>query len=273
MTPKAKRRVKWGLGTLGVWGAGLVGLYQYQPWRYDFVPRTLPNPNPPVDPDSSRLFAKGTRVTLITAHPDDAEFYLGGTLTKLKESGAVLSLVVCTDGDKAYYRGLWGEDAVRNRRVRRAEQTEAAKRWGATDVVYLGFPDARLPSEGPVVTRLVEQLQRLQPEYILGFDSQYPPRRSHGDHRRAGEATDAAVRQAGVGRWLLKYSTIAPNYVVDITGKWEAKKDLLRVHASQFKPERFAFIEGLVGGIARRDGQRIGVEMGEGLRAVKLGGR
>ncbi|RYG35520.1 PIG-L family deacetylase, partial [bacterium] len=112
------------------------------PWEYDLFPKAPPNPNERVDPDTKRLFAKGTRILVVTAHPDDAEFYLGGTLPQLKASGAELSLVVCTDGDKSYYGPF--TDVAYNRRVRREEQTAAAKRWGATDIVYLGFPDGRL---------------------------------------------------------------------------------------------------------------------------------
>ena len=66
----------------------LVGFYYYQPNRIDFIPRSLPKNNPRLDPDSKNLFKKGTRVAIVTAHPDDAEFFLGGTLTMLGRTSA-----------------------------------------------------------------------------------------------------------------------------------------------------------------------------------------
>lgn len=269
------------LTTAGILGIGLVAFYKWQPWEYDFIPRRIPNPNPRVDPDSAHLFAPGTRVAVVTAHPDDAEFYVGGTLTKLHEAGAVLSLVVCTDGDKGYYPF---EDAARNRRVRRAETLAAAKKWGAVDVVFLGHPDGRLRNDATLVAQIAENLNRLQPEYVLCFDGDFPPRRSHQDHRRAGEAAALAIRSVPSVKWRLEFSTIAANYYVDITKAWPNKQDLMRTHASQFVEPRhdifnrlvgregdpWPFIRNMVGGSAHEDGKAIGVEYAEGLRAVRV---
>jgi len=37
-------------------------------------------------------------VLAVGAHPDDCEFYAGGTLAGLARAGARVTLVVCTDG-------------------------------------------------------------------------------------------------------------------------------------------------------------------------------
>ena len=62
-----------------LWFYGMVlalagGFYLYQPVRIDLFPRPAPNPNPPVDPDSKGLFARGAKVAVLTAHPDDSEY-------------------------------------------------------------------------------------------------------------------------------------------------------------------------------------------------------
>src|SRR5689334_23147285 len=96
---KAKRRlIVYGSLVALVWG-----FWVWQPYEYDFIPRRLPNPNPPVDPDSKHLFSPGAKVLVVTAHPDDSAFYIGGFLTQLGKSGAEIHQIICTDGDKAYY--------------------------------------------------------------------------------------------------------------------------------------------------------------------------
>ena len=65
---------------------------------------------------------------------------------------------------------------------------------------------------------------------------------------------------------------IVPSFVVDITAKWEAKMKAIRAFASQFVPgseEKVALpfdrFQHAVETAARRAGQRIGVDYGEGF--------
>ena len=262
-----KRLLKWGGGTLAVLSGLLWGLYEYQPMRYDFVERTLPADNAWADPDSAHLFSPGANIVIVTAHPDDAEFYLGGLLTKLGASGAKLTLIVCTDGDKGYY--LW-EDAARNRRVRQQEQRDAAKMWNAQEVIFFSYPDGRLFANPDVVDRIATILKRVQPDYILAFDYDYSKRLNHRDHRNAGDAAEKAVHQAGTGRWLLRFNTLAPNFAVDVTSEWPRKRELLAVHASQFNGKRLAQVENIVTRSAENDGRLLRVRYAEGLRCTRL---
>lgn len=262
-------RRRWVRGVLisfGVLIAAIFGFLWWQPWAYDFFPRPVPNPNPRVDPERDRLFAKGTRVTVVVAHPDDPEFYIGGLLTQLGRSGADLTLILMTDGDKGYYPF---EDAEKNRRVRQAEQIEASNAYNGR-VVFLGFPDGRLKASKEVVERLRDEIAKTRPDYVLGFDPLYPPRRSHGDHRVAGDATEQAIEGLTGIRWLGRFQTRAANAFFDISKDWPEKKRLLSVHRSQFFGDRLKFIEGLVEGLAKQDGAQIGVSHAEGLRFTKL---
>src|SRR5690349_3380955 len=85
-----------------VYGGLLLAIYAFwiwQPYEWDIFPHQ-PVPNPPVDPDSKHLFSEGTKVLVVTAHPDDSAFYIGGFLTQLGRSGADVHQIICTDGDK-----------------------------------------------------------------------------------------------------------------------------------------------------------------------------
>ena len=253
----------------GVFALALTGLYFYQPQRYDFLPRPAPEPNPPVDPDSNHLFAPGTRVAVVAAHPDDPEFFIGGILTELAKAGANIAIVMCTDGDKGYYPWFM-TNAAENRRVRRLEQIEAAKQYGA-EVFFLAKPDGRLRADDGLVSEVAKCLNRFDPEYVLAFDPEYPPRIQHSDHLQSGIAAEKAIPSVPSVKWLLRYSTHAPNHVVDISAVWPEKAKLLTIHKSQFHGDRLEMVTRMVQGRAMDDGRRIGVQFGEGLRCSRVG--
>ncbi len=245
----------------------LWGFWVWQPWEYDFIERPAPRPNPKIAPEPDRLFAKGTKVLVITAHPDDSEFYIGGTLAKLRDAGAEIWQVIVTDGDKAYYGPL--TDAKKNREVRREESLEAARAWGGKNLAILGYPDGRLKNSDRLVERLRVEIEKFQPEYVLAFDYDYPPRMSHKDHRVAGQAVAIAIEKAPSVRWLMRFSTSHPNYVEDITDYWPEKEQMLKIHKSQFG-EKEQGIVNMVQERAINDGEIIGTTYGEGFRVVQL---
>ena len=278
MTKRWRRRLAY--GALGV-ALGVGALFWYVPIEIDFLPAAPPD-DPPRLLQVTDAFPKGTRVTLVTAHPDDAEFYLGATLPQIRDAGAELSLVVVTDGDKGYYPF---EDAEGNRRVRDAEQRAAAERWGARTVTFLHFPDGRVRSGDALNDAIRAAVEPLRPEVILAFDDRYPPRRHHADHSRTGEAVAAILPALKGVRAVGRFSTVAPNRIVDATATWREKLALMRLHKSQFDTPRtglldrligragddpFAFISKLVEGMARSEGERVGVSLGEGLRWTEL---
>jgi LmbE family N-acetylglucosaminyl deacetylase len=134
----------------------------------------------------------------------------------------------------------------------------------------LGYPDRFLHPNEDVIAKISEEIERVKPDYILAFDGQYPPRASHQDHRRSGDATKIAAERTHVAKWLLMFQTIAPNYVVDITDLWEDQKRLLTIHQSQFYGGHLEGVENMIAYSAEKDGALIGVDMGEGLRCIKL---
>lgn len=257
-----------GLGRFLLWPAGLaaillISFYLWQPWEIQFFPRALPAGIRWVEPEPERLFLPGVRVVVVTAHPDDAEFYVGGLLTRLAKSRAEVYLVVCTDGDKGYYPF---EDAARNRAVRQREQRAAADVWKAADVIFLGFPDGRLKESEALVRAIERELRRIRPAYLFCFDAEYPPRIAHQDHRRSGSAAEIAATRANFRGWLCRFSTSAPNFAFDVSDAWQSKMDLVAMHRSQFYGERLTRIRAM---IERRDsesGKWIGVEKAESVR-------
>lgn len=260
---KHRRRRLWVYGTLvGAFAA----FWLWQPWAFDLFPRPAPDPLPKLDPDSAALFSPGARVLLVTAHPDDAEFYLGGLLLQLHAAGTVVQLVAMTDGDKGYYPF---EDAQANRKVRRAEQTEATAHWSDLPPKFLGFADGRLRVGDAEIAALRAEIVAFKPTWVLGFDTLYPPRLSHGDHRRAGAITEEAVKGTGT-RWLMRYSTRAPSYTVDVSDQWDGHQMLIAIHKSQFFGERLEGVKNMVASNLETAGERIDTTHGVGLRCTRL---
>ena len=263
-----RKRIRFRLWFYGTLVFLIYGFLWIQPYEINMVKRQPPVATPMLDPDTKHLFAKGTKVLVVTAHPDDSEFFIGGLLTKLSRSGAELHQVICTDGDKGYY--LFFTDAAKNRVVRREEANNAARAWNARSLKFLAFPDRFLHPNQDVVDKISQEIERVKPEYILCFDGAYPPRASHQDHRRAGDAAKLAAEKTHVAKWLMMFQTGAPNYVFDISDYWEDQKKLLTIHKSQFFGSHLTGVENMIAYSAEKDGALTGVDMGEGLRCIKL---
>jgi LmbE family N-acetylglucosaminyl deacetylase len=192
------------------------------------------------------------RVLAVGAHPDDCEFYAGGTLAGLARAGARLTLVVCTDGAQG---GQVGGAALSERRREEAER--AAKELGAAELVWLGHPDGALRDDGALVGDLVREIRRARPLLVLAHDPRALWTRvgdrfqlGHTDHRAAGHAALAAVypraalptffpeqAAAGLRPWwvpeLWLFDTDEPDHHRDVEATLDVKRAALAHHESQ----------------------------------------
>ncbi len=222
----------------------------------------------PADPAGAlaageEMLASARRVVAVVAHPDDAEWYAGGTLSLLARRGAKVTVVVATDGERGPRRGLDG-DPRPLAEIRRQEQRAAAREIGY-GVVFLGLPDRGLGRVADLPRRIGATLAPLRPDAILTFDARYPGLPYvHPDHQAVGRAVmrlvaagDPAVRGAAV----YLFHTRRPDTAVDIGAALPAKLRALAAHRSQ----GFA---GASGGTAGREagnppaGLRSGLEAG-----------
>ena len=252
---------------LGVLALLFLGFYAWQPWRYDLVERKPDKPLPLLPIKETGLFERGKRIAIVTAHPDDEAFYLGGTLFKLKKSKAESTLFVLTDGDKGYYPFFDSESLAKTRQT---ETQESAKTVAIKKVVFFSFPDGRLSFEEKTVKRLADEIKKLAPEIVLANDPFYWPRLSHRDHRVSGEITAEALKDIGFTGWVLFFQTNGPNTFADVDRNWSDAQDLLGVHKSQFFGERLERIKAMVSERALEAGDRFGVGFAEPFRAVWL---
>jgi LmbE family N-acetylglucosaminyl deacetylase len=178
----------------------------------------------------------------VGAHPDDIEFGCGGTLAKWAAGGCRIHHLVLTDGSK----GTWdpSADIDELKRLRRAEQLEAARLVGGGDVTFLDRVDGELDSDTETRRAVCGVIRRVRPDVLLGHDP-WRRYRLHPDHRNAGwlvtEGLVAARDQTffpdlGIAHrpsHLLLWEADLPNHVEDVSGHVEDKLHALMAHKSQ----------------------------------------
>jgi LmbE family N-acetylglucosaminyl deacetylase len=134
------------------------------------------------------------RALVVTAHPDDVDFGAAGTVATLTDAGVAVTYCLVTDGDAG------GSDLTMPRdemaRLRRLEQTDAAKHVGVHDLVFLGWPDGRVEATLALREAISRVIREVRPRVVICQSAQRNLDRiysAHPDHLAAGEATICAV--------------------------------------------------------------------------------
>ena len=130
------------------------------------------------------------KVLVITAHPDDAEFFAGGTLARMIAAGAVVTTIIATNGDK----GSFELDAARLAETRRMEALRAAGVLGVQEVVFLDHHDGELDQlpPGRLREQCIRAIRERRPDVLFTFDP-FAPFEDHPDHRAVASAALEAV--------------------------------------------------------------------------------
>ncbi len=209
-------------------------------------------------PTFEEIVANYQRAMVIVGHPDDPEFFMGGTVARLTQAGLQVEYVILTAGDKGSDDRDLSDQELAAARV--LEQRAAAAALGAGQVAFLGYPDGFLAPTYEAQRDTVREIRRFKPDIILTTDPErlYSPWGvSHRDHRMAGlivlDAVFPAARNHRYFPELLaegwephKVSEIwisrgaEPDLEVDVTAVFEQRLAALLNHRTQIgDPERF----------------------------------
>lgn len=130
------------------------------------------------------------RALCIVAHPDDIEFYCGGTVLKMTRRGVLVDFVLATSGDKGSRDSGVARQELAT--AREEEQEAAAYVLGVKRVTFLRHLDAELTENLDLRRELVREIRATMPDVLLTFDP-FGGYRYHPDHRIVGRvALDAA---------------------------------------------------------------------------------
>jgi LmbE family N-acetylglucosaminyl deacetylase len=191
------------------------------------------------------------RAMVIVAHPDDPEFFCGGTIARWVREGVEVVYLILTNGDKGGNDPNVAEELAA---LREEEQRAAARVLGVNTIIFLGESDGELQPTLSLRRRVVREIRRHKPQLIVCpdpaayyFDTGYI---NHPDHRAAGVVALEAIFPAARNRMyhvellaeglephavheIYLTGTLQPNRWVDISDTIELKIQAIRAHSSQ----------------------------------------
>lgn len=230
------------------------------------------------------MSAQQADILCITAHPDDVEISMAGTVLHHIAQGRCVGLVDMTAGEL----GTRGTPEIREQ-----EADASAKVLGVAFRYQLGLADGFFRADRESLLTVVRAVRAHRPRVVLTNAVQD----RHPDHGRAAALVAEACFLSGLRRintelegaeqeaWrpvhvlhAIQDRYIAPDLVVDITPFWEKKMEALRCFRSQFhdpastepvSPIARADFLPYLEGRSREMGRLIGTTFGEGYTTAR----
>jgi LmbE family N-acetylglucosaminyl deacetylase len=228
------------------------------------------------------------RILCISAHPDDNEFTIGGSVARWTREGRDVGFCLVTTGGAGVNEHTPSNEGLIP--VREKEQRAAAKILGVKELTLLGYPDGTLEPTLGMRRDLTRVIRRFRPDVVVTGD---PTVRyygyeylNHPDHRAVASAALDAVfpssETSAIFPELLAEGLVAhkvkqvfisgsldPDIFVDITATLGVKCRALKAHRSQVG--KGEWVDQLLKSWAVRDGKRGGLRYAEAFRRMVLG--
>jgi bacillithiol biosynthesis deacetylase BshB1 len=231
-----------------------------------------------------QVIADQVDILCITAHPDDVEISMAGTILHHRALGQTVGLVELTAGEL----GTRGTAEIRKK-----EADAAAKVLTVAFRYQLRLADGFFRADESSLKHVITSIRRHRPKVLMTN----AVRDRHPDHGRGAKLVAEAAFLSGLRRintthngsdqapWrpsqvfhAIQDHYIQPDLVIDITPFWPKKLAALQCFASQFHdpasteptspiatPDFLPFLEGR----AREMGRLIGTTFGEGYTTEK----
>lgn len=195
------------------------------------------------------------RVIVLVAHPDDVDFWLGGTVVRWTDAGVAVTYAVLTDGEAGGFDPATPRSEVG--RIRRAEQEAAAAVLCVKDVRFFGLAeDSLLQPSRELHVEVVRLIRQVRPQRVVTWSPEWNWQRfrsCHPDHLATGALTLRAIYpdagnpfalmalrdDEGLDPWtvpevwLINSPAREINHFVDVTAEFERKVAAVQAHHSQ----------------------------------------
>ena len=227
-------------------------------------------------------------ILCISAHPDDNEFTIGGSVARWAREGRDVVFCLATSGAAGTNEHTPSSDGLVP--IRERETRAAAAILGVKDVVFLGYQDGVVEPTLALRRDLTRVIRRVRPDVVVCSDptvrwygNEYL---NHPDHRAVASAALDAVFPSSETRSIfaeLLSEGLEPHKVkqvlitgaqppdtwVDVAATIEVKVAALKAHASQVGPGEW--VEALLRNWAAEAGKRAGLPCAETYRRMLLG--
>ena len=188
-------------------------------------------------------------ILAIYAHPDDAEFFASGSLSKWASEGHEIYAICCTNGNMGTHDNKLSSEELAS--IRQKELSSAMKVIGGHEPIGFWFPDGYLRKyRQELKEKLSYWIRKLKPNRIITFDpwQQYE---IHPDHMEAGlitsevatftafplffpdQISDELSPHQTQELWYMVPTSRKVNRIVDITNTFDKKVKSLLCHRSQ----------------------------------------
>ncbi|MHA1168652.1 MAG: PIG-L deacetylase family protein [Candidatus Hodarchaeales archaeon] len=189
---------------------------------------------------------------VVTAHPDDAEIGIGGTMAKLSDNGVKVLLINLTDG----------EPTPLGNHETRMKEADAAARILGIDRLTMEETNRRLMDSFDARVALGDMFRKYKPRIVISMGGKTVM--ASPDHYQAQLITEAAIFYSRLTKWeqyfeypvhtidrMLYFPVTAyrtgevpgNSFLVDISDTLERKLQSIRAYKTQFPPEKEHFIE------------------------------
>ena len=234
------------------------------------------------------LGASLRRILCISAHPDDNEFTIAGTVARWAREGRDVAFCLATTGGAGVNEHTPSNEGLIP--IREKEQRAAAKILGVKEIVLLGYTDGTLEPTLDLRRDLTRVIRRFRPDIVMTGD---PTVRyygheylNHADHRAVASAALDAVFPSAETRAIFPEllaeglephkvkqvfisGSLSPDVFVDIGATLAAKCRALKAHRSQVG--KGEWVDQLLKSWALRDGKRGGLRYAEAFKRMVLG--
>jgi LmbE family N-acetylglucosaminyl deacetylase len=234
------------------------------------------------------LGASLRRILCISAHPDDNEFTVGGSVARWAREGREVAFCLVTTGGAGVNQHTPSNEGLIP--VREKETRAAAKILGVKELMLLGYVDGTLEPTLGMRLDLTRVIRRFRPDIVVCSDptvrfygNEYL---NHPDHRAVADAALDAVFPSsetsaifpellaeGLAPHKVKQvfivGALEPDAFVDIAATLGTKCRALKAHRSQVG--KGEWVDQLLKSWALRDGKRGGLRYAEGFKRMVLG--
>ena len=209
------------------------------------------------------------KILVLSAHPDDETFGMGGTIRKYSDLGAEIEIFVVTDGASAQYSDK------KMIEVRKESCLQAGKKLGVKNCTFLNFPDGKLDTIPTldVTKKIEEKISSMKPQIIFTT----PDNDGHQDHKKVHDCTLIAARpKAFKVEKIIQYELLStnktnfnPNIFLDISNEFESKISAIKEYDSEI--EDFPHVRSIkaIEALANLRGVESGMEKAEAFKIIR----